>query len=624
MKAGAGQKPAPVATSPGDDAPGQAGGSGKVPIIHVSGLTVEFPLDSGPLRVLNGVDLSIDDGEFVILMGRSGSGKSTLGLCLNGIVPHSMGKATGSVRVNGIHVEESTVAEMANHVGIVFQDPDSQLVNLWVRDEVAFGPENLMLPVEEIRERMAWAIDLTGIGHLRDRLVFELSGGQKQKVAIASVVAMQSQIVFFDDSTTNLDPRSAKEVVRIARELHERGRTVIVCETKIDDFLPEADRLVVLDDGKVMASGPPAEVLDAYGPVLVEKGLWLPQVAEVELRLRQAGHAPRPIQTSVEAAAVTYADLTFDAGPDRSGPTPGPSTTPAIVVSALEAHYGKTKVLHGIDLNISAGEMVAIVGPNGSGKTTLVKHFVGLLRPSAGKVEVFGADTRHVSTADLVRDVGFVFQYPEHQFVRDTVRSEIALSLQLQGVVAEEVDEQVAVMLRVFGLEGYENRHPFSLSGGLKRRLSVATVLVSRPRLIVLDEPTHGQDRASTESMISTIVDIIGNDAASAGATLVMVTHDMRFVAEHAKRVVALKDGLVVYDGGVGELFANSALMESVNIEEPPIRRLASMIRSSGISGADVPHTVNAFVRGVQPQVPAGARTVPSATAARSSLPMGS
>jgi energy-coupling factor transport system ATP-binding protein len=228
-----------------------------------------------------------------------------------------------------------------------------------------------------------------------------------------------------------------------------------------------------------------------------------------------------------------------------------------------------------------------------------VKHFVGLLTPTAGSVEVFGTDTRTVGTAELVRDVGFVFQYPEHQFVRDTVRSEIALGLQLLGTSPDAINEQVGEMLRVFGLEEYEHRHPFSLSGGLKRRLSVATVLVSRPRLIVLDEPTHGQDRASTESMISTLLDIVGTGERASGATLVMVTHDMRFVAEHARRVVALKDGLIAYDGGVADLFARPELMESVNIEEPPVRRLAaSLLRST--DPVNVPYTVQAFASAVR------------------------
>jgi energy-coupling factor transport system ATP-binding protein len=538
--------------------------------------------------ILQDINLEISPGEFVLLVGQSGSGTSTLGCSLNGIIPFVQGWTEGSLSVAGVNVAGSRVAELATHVGVIFQDVDDQLTNLYTRDEVMFGPENLMLPVEEV-ERRAWgALGFVGAKDCAERFVFELSGGQKQKVVIAAVLAMEPEILFLDEPTANLDPRSSSDIFRFLSQLKRQHKTLIITEYKMDELVSLADRMIVLADGGVVCDGSPREVIEQHGQELQERwGLWIPQAAELEIMLRQQkGLRAEPFPVNSAEAVTQYGGYRFDTPPEPSdGSSSAPHGDALIRAENLTYRYSDgTTALSDVSIEVRAGEILAIVGPNGSGKTTLSKHFVGLLKPTLGKVVVFGKDTATTSTRELTRRVGYVFQYPEHQFVKDSVEAEVRFSLQALGVEESEIGPRVQEVLAIFGLEELEKRHPYSLSGGEKRRLSVATMVIMRPRVLLMDEPTFAQDRRNTEKMMEAVLMATAADADSLGSTIVLITHDMKLVADYATRVVAMHEGHVAFDGPPQQLFADRELLVKVNLEEPALFQIVRELREAGSS----------------------------------------
>jgi energy-coupling factor transport system ATP-binding protein len=552
------------------------------PLVRFERFSCWYDRSSAP--VLRDLTLEIQHGEFVLLLGASGTGKTTLGLALNGIIPHVQGFVEGRVVVDGIDVGTSNVSTLASKVGMIFQDVESQLVMVNVIDEVAFGPENLMVPPDEVRARVREALDFVGIGELSDRFVFELSGGQKQKVAVASVLSMRPLIMFPDEPTANLDPRSSREVFDLIDRLRQ-DHTIVVFDNKIDDLASFASRVVVLGNGGVLFDGPPREVFEQHGEELLRThGLWIPQASEIELELRRRGEHPSAVfPLSVDEAVTQYAGR---ARPSAVAPVPAPPAAPAvgdpyIQVEGLSHTYGESvAAISGLSFEIRRGERVAIVGPNGSGKTTLVKHFVGLLKPTAGAVHIGGRDTRRVSTHELAREIGFVFQYPEHQFVTDSVEAELGFSLRVAGMPESEIADRVHEQLRLFKLHGFEARHPYSLSGGEKRRLSVATMLIARPSALILDEPTYGQDRANTESMMASLFEASGEGGSE--LTLILVTHDMKLVATYAERAIVMRRGLVAFDGAVADLFRDGDLLSDANLEDPALFQIVRRLRAAG------------------------------------------
>jgi energy-coupling factor transport system ATP-binding protein len=550
-------------------------------IIRFEHFTAWYKREHAP--VLSDLTLDVRRGECVLLLGASGAGKSTLGLCLNGIVPHVLGATEGELIVAGHRVREWSVSALGSMVGIIFQDVESQLCMLYVRDEVAFGPENLTVPSAEVEQRVRDALEFVGLQGYENKFVFELSGGQKQKVAIASVLAMRPEILFLDEPTANLDPRSTSEVMQLVRQLR-RDHTVIIFENKVDELASIADRLVVLDHGRLAFDGPVRQVLEAHGEALVnDLGVWIPQVCEVELGLRRAGRTTsRVLPLSIGEAVELYAPLRFSANhaaPTRVTVAP----KPVIEVERVGFRYDDgTVALKDVSFSIGRGEKVAIVGPNGSGKTTVSKHFVGLLRPTQGRVLIDGKDTRKSSTRDLSRRIGFVFQNPEHQFVRDSVRDEVAFSLRVLGLDEAEISRRVAHELEVFNLNGVEDRHPFSLSGGERRRLSVATMIIARPEVLILDEPTYGQDKSNTVRMMESLFEALSEEDSVAGITLVLVTHDMKLVAGYAERAIVMRQGSVAFDGATDRLFLDPDLLHAANLEYPPLFELSRALRERG------------------------------------------
>ncbi|WBB53636.1 ABC transporter ATP-binding protein [Verrucosispora sp. WMMD573] len=551
------------------------------PLLSFAGVSVRHELPQHGDDVVHyglpspsAVSFGVWPGEAVLLLGPSGCGKSTLTLTSNGLIPNVVAaRVAGAVRAAGRPVADHPVPTFAADVAMVFQDPDAQVVMATVLDEVCFGPENLRLPADEVLVRAEEALRAVGLWERRDDDPSQLSGGGRQRLAIACALALRAPLLVLDEPTANLDPVGVEEVHALLRRIVATGeRAVLLVEHNLDTAVELVDRVVVLDDkGRLILDGPVRQVLTEHADRLIRLGVWLPQATLAALRLRRAGIELEPLPlTPTELGAALDAYPVLPAPPSAVADPVAPASRDevAVEVSRLTVRRGRAAVLHEIDLAISAGELVAVVGPNGAGKTTLAQAIAGVTRPPRGTVRVAGVDPARVDGRTLAGLVGFVFQNPEHQFVTARVDDELAHGLRIRRVAEDEMASRVDDVLSRFGLLELRDRHPFLLSGGQKRRLSVATAIICRPRVLVLDEPTFGQDRQRAAELLELLTDLHRT-----GTTVVMVTHDMHLVAEHASRVVALVDGRVLADAPPAELFADAGLLTRAGLRPPPLAR---------------------------------------------------
>jgi energy-coupling factor transport system ATP-binding protein len=554
--------------------------------IKLENLRLRYP-ETGRI-VLQGVDLTLRRGEVKLLLGPSGAGKSSLALTLNGLIPHQMeGEIRGSAQVNGVETTTSTVAALTAQVGLLFQDPEAQIATLKVADEVAFGMENLALPPSQMPARIIEALERVGMQGLQDQGTDALSGGQKQRLALASTLAMGASILVFDEPTANLDPAGTLSFFQLLSRLKSERATILIIEHKLDDLIAEVDSIAVMDfNGKIAADGPPRQVLQEHQPLLEELGVWLPQVTELANALAACGITLEPYPLTVEQAATAIESQIQQVrndppdianGIQTSSPAPSVALTnrePAIEVAGLSYTYpGGSTALTDANLTIDKGDFCAIVGPNGSGKSTLARHLIGLIKPPKGVVRVMGADVHSMKPSDLNRLVGYVFQNPEHQFVALTVFDELAFSLRARKLPEHEVTSRVNALLEEFGLTEYPLVNPFKLSQGQKRRLSVATMLSLDPQILILDEPTFGQDLRNATRIMDSLQSLNAQ-----GVTIIVITHDMKLVADYARSVRVLLGGHVVYQGDVTALFLNKALLEHAHLLVPPLFELSQRL----------------------------------------------
>lgn len=536
-------------------------------MIRIENLSYWYPRMENP--TLCDVNLRIEDGEFVLILGASGSGKSTLLLALNGILQHEIGgKIKGRIEVNGKDPTTSEVCEMAKIISLVMQDPEAQLTQMTVWDEVVFGPENLKRPVDEIVENAKRALEFVGLYDKRDQIVSELSGGQKQRLAIAAALAMNSDIIAMDEPTAHLDPRGTREVFEVIRKLKNLEKTLILIEHKLDDIvellLDDNDRVIVIDEGRIVLNGSPREVFGLHGRYILDNlGLSLPQVVEASIRMNIT---PIPIRLS----EVDFSKFNIKSSNLERKKVKG---NPIIVVEGLEFSYGNGNVLENVSFTIPQGLTSVIVGQNGSGKSTLLQNLIGLLKPTRGRILYNGVDLSSLDKKSIFRDIGYVFQYPEHQFVTKTVKDEIEYGLKIRNLDRGTIERKVKEFLEMFGLEKTVDRHPLTLSMGEKRRLSFATMLILEPRNLIMDEPVIGQDKRRTEYLIKLI-----DQLKSKGVTIIIATHDMNFVARCADHVIVLNDGQVIFQGSAVELFNNNRILSIAGLDDPPIHKLATQL----------------------------------------------
>jgi len=536
-------------------------------LIKIEALTFYYSDAAQP--ALNNINLEVRDGEFVLLTGPSGGGKSSLCRCLNGLIPHFYGgKISGRVVVGGRDTLKSSTRELASRVGFVFQDPENQLVSTDVEREIAFGLENLAFPRDLIAKRIEESLDTIGIAGLRYRPLSELSGGEKQKVAIASVLALHPDVLILDEPTSELDPKGAEEVLSVVTRLNdELGLTVILVEHRLDRVLQYADRLVILDGGAAIIDGGIRDVMTGRYQELAATGIGIPPLIRLfqELRSRGASLDRIPLTVKEGRAMLKQAFKSNVSFPEILPDNKEKSRKTLINVKKLwHAYPGGLTALKSVNLKISEGEFVAIMGRNASGKTTLAKHFNRLLAPTKGTVEIDGVDTREATVAELARKVGFVFQNPNDHLFADTVGEEISFTLKNLGFGPEEIKLRTAEVLEKFHLTEYEAQYPRSLSGGEKQRVALASVLAAKPRILVLDEPTRGMEYRLKSELMRFL-----EEYRAQGNTVVLVTHDVEIVAEYAERVILLSEGRIVVDGEKHDVLSQALLFS------PQINRLA-------------------------------------------------
>jgi energy-coupling factor transport system ATP-binding protein len=552
-------------------------------------------------RAVNRQSFKIGMGEFVLLCGSSGSGKTTLAKCLNGIIPHlTNGDMYGEVIVNGMNTAEVEIHELSGSIGMVFQNPEDQIFSIRVQDEVALGVECQGYKHDEIVERVNYAMKKLRIENLSKRLNFSLSGGQKQKVSIASNLAILPQIIVLDDPTTDLDPISKQEVVDILQELKteiqldipgtdEKGRmTFLVIEHELTDLLEFTDRVMVMHEGQIVLDGEPGpifyenyEYLDSigvripdqvrFGKYLLDKGFSYNKV-KYPVKKEDVMDFARQVLTSgqISFPPIRYRDYTIK------------STEKVAEVRNLSFRYptAQADTLKNIDLDIYKGEFFAIVGHNGSGKTTLMKNLLGILQPTAGDVIINGQNTKNVEISKLILDIGYVFQNPDNQLFCNTVREEIEFGLRNNNYPEDEIKSLTDRALEIVGLTDRQEEHPFALSRGQRQRLAVATMLVSNPKIIMLDEPTTGLDERDLKGILSLMQELIDFH----DGTLVMVTHDMEVVAKYDTRVVVVDGGQIVLNADPDVIFRdNLEKLEGLNLKPTIIASMSGKLADCGM-----------------------------------------
>ena len=536
-------------------------------MISVRNLRYSYPESTVP--ALQDISFDITSGEFILLIGASGSGKTTLLEAIAGVVHNHGGIIRGQILIEDKDVVRDPNAKRGI-VGLVLQDPEPQLTSLTVEDEIRFGPENLCLQRAEIANRLEWAIDRCRLDAVRHNYVYALSGGQKQRVVIAAGLAMQPNVLLMDGPTTNLDPEGAREVLAVIHELRQAGLvdTVILSANKVDALLPLATRIVVLDHGKVVLDGTPDEIIGHQMDRLDELGLFVPEIGRVFVRTNGL-HRPKRIPLSVLGLITELKG--------RSMPRPviatGRTADKPSVVELKNVWFGyspEKPVLRGITLDIRKGEFLAIAGQNGSGKSTLMSLIAGLKKPQKGKISVDGMNIKDM----MPGTVGFVFQNPDHQFVTASVEEELAFGLKKLGCPEGEIRRQVDEILDLFGLSHVRKSQPYFLSMGEKRLLSVATMVIMQPSVLILDEPTTGLDARLTGKLMS----ILGKLVIDQGMTLIQVSHDMEQIAEHCERVIVIDSGIVILDGTPRALFADQSVLQSAKLEAPPVAQLSQQL----------------------------------------------
>ena len=534
---------------------------------------------------LKGCSLEIRKGSLNVLVGPGGSGKSTICDLISGKIPHLLGgELSGEVWVAGANTQSVEVKDISHRVGYVFQDPETMFATLTVEDEIAFGPENLRQEPDAIRALVEEMLDLTQLRPFRKNLVWNLSGGQVQKLGLAAILAMRPELIVLDEPTANLDPVATRSVHELVRGLRDAGLTVLLVTRELDDFLAWVDQLLVLEDGHIFAAGNPYQVLFKLGQRMAEKlGIWLPETTEIGLALQYDGRFPL---TRIPITVEETLDLLKSSGLLRENLASQAAgmriQAGEVLISARDLTYtyaGGNQALKGVSFEIRAGEMLAIVGRNGAGKSTLARLLVGLLKPQRGELNLFGKAAQKWKVAQLANHVALVFQNPEHQFLTDTVADEIDYSLLARGVDSpEERKQMIAAMLAQLGLSQMAAVHPFALSAGMKRRLGVATMLVSQPQVLILDEPTYGQDKQMTQALMALMEEIRAR-----GIAVVMITHDMRLVQEYAGRVLVMSEGQIHYEGSPAELFHQEDVLRQANLRQTVLLELMRAMEEQGV-----------------------------------------
>ena len=533
-----------------------------------------FQYDAQAEATLKDISFDIVKGEKVLILGPSGSGKSTLAQCLNGIIPNiHKGQAQGQVRIAGQNIFKQSIYDKSQLVSTVLQDPDGQFIGLTVAEDLAFALENDCADQSEMKDKVAlWAerLDLTSLLNHRPQ---DLSGGQKQRVSLAGVLIDESPILLFDEPLANLDPKSGQETIDLIDKIHkEVGATTIIIEHRLEDVLYRpVDRILLVNEGELLFNGSPDKLLSSK--LLLENGIREPLYVTV---LRQLGFDTRDVQNLSQLDALDLSDLVL---PDRVLKDKRDSSSDSILkVEGLSVSYGDNPaIIEDMSFSLKKGERLAIVGKNGAGKSTLAKALCGFV-PCQGKLTYKGQDISQDSIAERSERIGFVLQNPNQMISQTMIFDEVALGLRLRGIEETEVEERVHEVLKTCGLYSFRKWPISALSFGQKKRVTIASILVLKPEIIILDEPTAGQDY-KTYTDIMNFLDSLQKQ----GHTIVMITHDMQLMLEYSDRCLVVVEGKIIADDNPVTILNQKDLLESANLKQTSLYTLGQKLSSDPV-----------------------------------------
>ena len=544
----------------------------KTPIISFKNFSFQYRAQKKP--TLQDINLDIYPGERVLIAGPSGSGKSTLAACINGLNPFSNpGECSGTLTVDGVDAPHSSIFELAGHVGTVLQDPDGQFIGLTVGEDIAFSLENNCTPQPEMKEIVQHAAELVGIENHLGFAPHELSGGQKQRVSLAGVMVDDVKILLFDEPLANLDPATGKQAIELIDTIQQKtDTTVLIIEHRLEDVLwRNVDRIVLVNEGRILADLRPDELLS--GSLLAENGIREPLYVTA---MRYAGIAVTPEKhpAHIHSVVLDEADTArlhswFQAEPL---PAPKPAPEPLLEVKNLCFGYSKGQhTLQNVSFSIGKGEMVSIVGRNGAGKSTLSKLICGFETQDTGEIYLNGKDLKDENIRRRAKHIGYVMQNPNQMISKTMIYDEVAMALQGSGMTEEQIREKVEDTLKVCGLYPFRNWPVSALSFGQKKRVTIASVLVQDPELILLDEPTAGQDFRHYTDIMEFLQGLNAR-----GVTVVMITHDMHLMLEYTPRALVFCEGQLIADRSASAVLCDPELIERAALKETSLYTLAN------------------------------------------------
>lgn len=552
--------------------------------IEISDVTWTYRKTENP--AITNLNIEIKPSEIIFITGPAGAGKTTLCRFINGLIPHFYtGKLEGKVVVRGMDTAEYPPEILCGHVGLIFDNPSNQLFNLTVYDEIAFGPENLCIPPDKIREIVADALKFCRLETYVDKTPHHLSGGEQQACALASIMAMRPQIYVLDEPTANLDPYGTELVFdRVEDLFRTEKKTGIIVEHKLEQISKLADRMIVLDQGKITLEGKPREVMQSVDK-LSQLGLKVPQVTSLSYNLRKKGIALQHLPTTLEEGVETISGL-LDQGKLKVTNKNSEHTTENLVektpnekevlIDCQDIWYtypDGTEALKGVNLKIHKGDFLGLIGKNGSGKTTLAKIIKGLYSPTKGKVLVSGTDLYKKTGIARAKTVGYVFQNPDDQIFSKTIRDEIGFGLKYLKLSKDEEEKLINKAAAMMELQDHLDKNPFDISQGLRQRVAIASVLVFEPEIFIIDEPTTGQDFARAKIIMDMVRALHG-----IGKTIIIVTHDMELIAEYAKRLIVMGGGKMLLEGSTKNVFSQPKVLQESSIKPPQITTLGQAL----------------------------------------------
>jgi energy-coupling factor transport system ATP-binding protein len=534
------------------------------PLITVENFSFGYDSDKEPL--LKNLTLTIHQQENILLIGPSGSGKSSFSLCLNGLYPDAVeGWAKGEISYNGTPLNHFKKGEINQEIGVVFQDPESQFCMVTVENELAFTLENINTPREEMTGKIDDILSAVGLIEEKHRPIHELSGGNKQKVALASVLLLNPTLLILDEPTANLDPASRFEFIELIYSLRkERGFALFIIDHQVDDWLPMIDRVIAINrDGSIFLEGTAEDVFYNEAQKLKEQGIHIPRIVETVLEAH-GGKVPESHCPLTEETLGLWMNSNGHTLKSNARKVQIDSKSEVLSIRNVSFSKGQKSILKEMNLSLYSGELIAIVGKNGVGKSTFLQVMSGILKPKTGSRLLLNKKYEAWSEHEMRKVMGYVFQNPEHQFITDTVYDEIAFGMKLNRVNQDKIEQNVTQLLERFHIASHKWSNPFTLSGGQKRRLSVATMLEDTPSVLLFDEPTFGQDAQTTEELMNMIQALQKH-----GTAIVFVTHDMDLVDKYCEKVYVVNGGEVSFKGQPDELWKRPEILDEAKLRLP-------------------------------------------------------